>query len=212
PMYKFGDTVKFSSGLFRSPDYGETWNIEASTEYINTVNIDFSGNVFAGWHNSPNLAESSEGIAKFDTTSHEFTFINNGLPNKNINKIKFELGFLGCYIYMYCCTDSGVYYTNNYLTEINDINNSSAFAISNYPNPFNSFTTFEYTISEKLNTNISFVIYDLQGQKIKEFPYLNRSEGNYTLEFDASSLKSGIYCYILRAGNNIISRKINCIK
>jgi len=43
---------------------------------------------------------------------------------------------------------------------------------------------------------------------MKEFANLDCSKGTHHVEFNASSLNSGIYYYMLKAGNNTVSRKM----
>jgi uncharacterized protein (DUF427 family) len=68
----------------------------------------------------------------------------------------------------------------------------------NYPNPFNPSTKIKYRIPE-----LSFVkltIYDALGDKIKTLVNEEKSAGEYTQEFKALNLPSGIYFYQLQAG------------
>jgi len=80
----------------------------------------------------------------------------------------------------------------------------------NYPNPFNPTTNISYQLSQpgfvKLN------IYNLRGQKVVELVNKNQVVGNYTINFDASELSSGIYFYQLSVGSNIQTRKMLLIR
>ena len=67
----------------------------------------------------------------------------------------------------------------------------------NYPNPFNPLTQINYQIPE-----LSFVtlkVYDVLGNEITTLIDEEKSIGNYEVEFDATSLPSGIYFYRLQA-------------
>ena len=204
-LYGVYTGVSNSSGLYSSNDGGITWTIESWSDNINTVGFDVTGNVFAGWHNDP-----YNGIAMFTTqTMPPWTPYDSGLPNKNVNKIKYNPILSTTTIY--CCTDSGVYRLNDYWTGINDIKNSPAFTLSNYPNPFSSHTTIEYTMPEKSTTQASLIITDTKGQKVKELN-LDCSKGTHQAELNASSLNSGIYYYTLKIDGYAISRKMICIK
>jgi hypothetical protein len=69
----------------------------------------------------------------------------------------------------------------------------------NYPNPFNPVTHLEFAIS-----NLGFVslkIYDVLGKEIKTLVNEIRQPGIYKVEFDGSSLASGIYFYTIEAGS-----------
>ncbi len=74
----------------------------------------------------------------------------------------------------------------------------------NYPNPFNPSTTIEYTLPvvETRNTlSVQLKIYDMIGEKVATLVNENQIPGNYSVNFDASNLSSGIYLYKLTVGN-----------
>ncbi len=68
----------------------------------------------------------------------------------------------------------------------------------NYPNPFNPSTSISYSIPNDGNVTLS--IYDLLGNEVALLENGNKSAGNYTYNFDASNLSSGLYFYTLRVG------------
>ncbi|MCD4678855.1 MAG: T9SS type A sorting domain-containing protein [Bacteroidales bacterium] len=66
-------------------------------------------------------------------------------------------------------------------------------SINNYPNPFNSNTTFEYTIAKAGNVNIS--VYNILGEKIQNLVNKYQNSGSYKFNFDGSNLNDGTYFY-----------------
>ena len=70
----------------------------------------------------------------------------------------------------------------------------------NFPNPFNPSTVIDYAIPE--NSFVSLKVYNSLGQEVSTLVNENRQAGQYHVNFDASGLPSGVYYYILRAGNN----------
>jgi hypothetical protein len=80
----------------------------------------------------------------------------------------------------------------------------------NYPNPFNSSTTIRYYLPKE--TNVSLRIYNLLGQEIACLVEEIQELGIYQVAFDASSLPTGVYTYILRAGNFMMSRRMIILK
>jgi hypothetical protein len=69
----------------------------------------------------------------------------------------------------------------------------------NYPNPFNPATTIKYYIPE-----LSFVtlkVHDVLGSEVAILVNEEKAVGYYEIEFNASSLASGIYFYRLQAGD-----------
>jgi len=82
--------------------------------------------------------------------------------------------------------------------------------IQNYPNPFNPATTIKYSIPE-----LSFVIlkvYDVLGNEIAILVNEEKPIGNYEVEFDATTLPSGIYFYRLQAGSFVETKKMVLMK
>ena len=73
------------------------------------------------------------------------------------------------------------------------------FSLSqNYPNPFNPTTTIEFSLPQ--SGFVSLRVFDLLGQEIATLANEERPAGTYQATFDASSLPSGTYFYILKAG------------
>lgn len=76
----------------------------------------------------------------------------------------------------------------------------------NYPNPFNPNTIITYNIPSN-NTNIKLIIYDALGKEIKILVNEKQGAGSYSVDFEATSLPSGVYFYILEADGNFIDSK-----
>jgi uncharacterized repeat protein (TIGR01451 family) len=81
----------------------------------------------------------------------------------------------------------------------------------NYPNPFNPATTIEFDLPE--DGNISLVIYNMLGQKVRTLYSGHQLAGTHRLQWDAaddraSHLASGVYFYHLQAGDLVQTRKM----
>ena len=76
----------------------------------------------------------------------------------------------------------------------------------NYPNPFNPSTTIKYTIESQCA--LSLRIYNVLGNEITILVNEEKPIGNYEIEFDASSLSSGVYFYKLQAGSFVETKKM----
>lgn len=91
------------------------------------------------------------------------------------------------------------------------INKDLKFNISqNYPNPFNPTTRFKYSVP--FNGNVSIVLYDIAGREIQHLVNEYKNAGEYIIEFKAGNLSSGVYFYRIKAGNNIITKKMILLK
>ena len=73
------------------------------------------------------------------------------------------------------------------------------FSLSdNYPNPFNPSTVISYSIPSA--SNVELTIYNSLGQTIRVLEKGFKNAGNYSINFSATELPSGIYFYKLEAG------------
>jgi len=80
----------------------------------------------------------------------------------------------------------------------------------NYPNPFNPTTTIKYDLPN--TSDVSLIIFDILGRKIKELVNTKQQAGKYEVQFNASDLASGVYIYQLIAEKYISSRKMILLK
>lgn len=80
----------------------------------------------------------------------------------------------------------------------------------NYPNPFNPVTTIRFFLSEE--SDISIDIFDLAGFKVATVEQGFKEAGYHDVEFDGSTLASGVYLYRLKTKNQVQSRKMILIK
>jgi hypothetical protein len=81
----------------------------------------------------------------------------------------------------------------------------------NYPNPFNPSTKINYSLP--VEGNVSLKIYDILGREIRTL--INnetKTAGQYTINFDARNLPSGIYIYRLQAGDFSQVKKMILLK
>ena len=80
----------------------------------------------------------------------------------------------------------------------------------NFPNPFNPSTKISYSI--KKDGLVTVRVYDILGKEIATLVNENKPAGNYEVEFNASSLPSGMYIYKLQAGSFVQTRKMLLMK
>jgi len=80
----------------------------------------------------------------------------------------------------------------------------------NYPNPFNPQTTISYSIPK--SSKVILKIYDILGKEMVQLVNEIKHAGNHSVDFDASTLSSGIYFYRLQAGDFIDTKKFLLLK
>lgn len=82
--------------------------------------------------------------------------------------------------------------------------------LQNYPNPFNPATIIRYQLSQ--TAEVSLVVYDMAGREAAVLAKGQKSPGYYEVAFDGSRLASGIYVYMLKAGDFIQTKKLVLLK
>lgn len=80
----------------------------------------------------------------------------------------------------------------------------------NYPNPFNPSTTISFSLPEK--TNVTLKVYDTTGKLVDTLTEGILNAGNYSLDFNASDLASGVYFYKLETEGFSENKKMVLLK
>lgn len=90
------------------------------------------------------------------------------------------------------------------------------FSLSqNYPNPFNPVTRFSLDLVNQ--THVSFVIYNVAGQKVRTLVDEVMPAGSHMLMWngtndDGETLSSGVYLYRVVAGDEVVREKMTLLK
>ena len=89
----------------------------------------------------------------------------------------------------------------------------------NYPNPFNPITKIKYEIPGQSalggrndNPFVTLKVYDILGREVATLVNEEKPAGTYEVEFDGTSLPSGVYFYQLKAGNYSETKKMVLLK
>ncbi len=80
----------------------------------------------------------------------------------------------------------------------------------NYPNPFNPATTIKFAIPE--DNFVSLKVFNVLGEEMVTLVNEMKSAGTYNVEFNASSLPSGMYLYVLRTGEDAAASEFTSVK
>ena len=90
--------------------------------------------------------------------------------------------------------------------EKNDSKPDSFSLKQNYPNPFNPATPIDYSIAKRGLVHLK--VYDVLGHEIATLVNKEQLPGNYTVQFNADNLPSGVYFYTLQSKNITITMKM----
>jgi photosystem II stability/assembly factor-like uncharacterized protein len=194
--------TSINEGILRSTDQGLSWELRNSglpSLKFQSLTNGFNGQLFLGlgvggvysstndgenWHNtSDNLGQA----VVYDFIFHEK--------------------------HLYLATDESVWKSNpDTLTNIaeDDVKPEAYFLSQNYPNPFNPSTTIKYSLPRQ--GRITIVVYDALGREIVKLIDQEKPAGEYSIEFNASGLPSGVYVYRMQSDGFTQSRKLLYMK
>ena len=132
------------------------------------------------------------------TVSNNYSFSDRNLASGNYNYRLKQIDFNGNFEYF------------NLSNEVN-IGVPDNFELSqNYPNPFNPSTTINYSLPTDSKVNIR--LFDMSGKEVATLVNEDKTAGYYSVNFNASSLSSGVYYYSINANNFTSTKKMMLIK
>ena len=79
-------------------------------------------------------------------------------------------------------------------------------SLDNYPNPFNPSTIIRYQIVKA--GHVTLKVYDTLGREVANLVDKQQLSGKYSVNFNASSLSSGIYLYRITANGFMAVKKM----
>jgi hypothetical protein len=95
---------------------------------------------------------------------------------------------------------------NNITTEI-----PREFSLSqNYPNPFNPVTMIKFALPKA--SFVTLKVYDMLGREVSVLVNGQKPAGQYIVDFDASSLTSGVYFYRLESNDFVEVKRMVVLK
>jgi hypothetical protein len=80
----------------------------------------------------------------------------------------------------------------------------------NYPNPFNPTTSIKFTVPK--SGFVSLKVYDILGRQVADLVNQVKSAGTYIVDFDASTLTSGMYFYKFESNDFVSVKKMVLVK
>jgi len=103
----------------------------------------------------------------------------------------------------------------NYLVDVKDIENTAAFSLGNWPNPFNPVTTIAFSLPAAAKARLD--VYNVKGQRVTTLVNEPLAAGLHQVVWngrDANNraVSSGVYFYRLRAGKYDRTRKMLLLK
>ncbi len=115
--------------------------------------------------------------------------------------------------YLYACRSNGTIAKYGGpsvgITSISEI--ADQFSLSqNYPNPFNPVTKITFAVP--VSGLVTLKVFDMTGKEIATLVNAQMNNGNYSVDFNAANLSSGIYLYTIKSGNFTDTKKMMLVK
>jgi photosystem II stability/assembly factor-like uncharacterized protein len=159
-----------------------------TTSEINNQGFEIERAVISGWERIGFVEGSGT-----TTESKTYSYVDeNVISGTYLYRLK-QIGFNGTYEY-------------SKIISVN-VNVPAKFSLEqNYPNPFNPSTQIKYSIKQE--ELVQLKVYNILGKEIAKLVNENKEAGNYSVEFDASQLPSGVYIYQLTTPGFTQARKM----
>jgi ligand-binding sensor domain-containing protein len=191
------DTV----GAYYSADMGTSWNRISSItgKGVTCFLVNRASGYFAGTLDRGIFMSTDRGLS--------WSPANDGLTDPSVTSLLFDQQG-----YLYAATDSGIFRSTGVVSGIHQNTEipSSFNLYQNYPNPFNPTTVISYQLSAV--SNVTLKVYDVLGREVETLVNEKESEGAHSVNFNASTLPSGVYFYRLAAGDYVETKKMVLIK
>jgi hypothetical protein len=184
------------SGIFLTSNNGILWN--------QIYNILGKGGVNALIAIGTNLFAGIRGFGVYYADANTGKWVSTDIPESMV----FSLAVYGTNLYAGTGTSVWRRPISEMITglEHNDMHAPDFTLDQNCPNPFNSHTIIEYSLS--LPSHVSLFIYNTLGQTIALIDEGIKPSGRYLINFDSTDLPSGIYYCKLTTGNQTKSIKM----
>jgi len=199
--------LTIGNGLFRSSDNGVNWSNIISRSQLGSLNLpDLPGNQITEIQKDNLLLATNQGFYESIDNGQNWNKRNDNLSNSNISTVNItDEGLL------YAVTDNGIYVSSNSITSVTKNDIPAQFQLQqNYPNPFNPKTIINFSIPQAGFVTIK--IYDILGKEVATIINENKNAGYYKVNFDASSLTSGVYIYRITSNNFVQAKKMLLMK
>lgn len=209
-----GDTLWTRIYSRSNGDYG--WSVDETTD---------GGYIFGGYTNNPGYRDDYW-FVKTDENGDSLWMKSVGHGEDQRGYCIFQASD-GDYVFAGTSREDSPTYDDFYVVKLKELATGiddnevepHVFTLNqNYPNPFNPTTIINYTVPNVVDafnasaTKISLKVYDVLGNEIITLVNEQKPPGNYSIEFDANNLTSGIYFYKLSVGEFSETKKMVLIR
>ena len=193
-----GVLAKDSLGIFTSTNNGANWVLLKTLITTDVPQVGFNSNT--------NLTTASGSGEYLTPANNEWASKIFSVP-LGTNKVKFTA---------YSCYGNNLFIDDIYImggdgtqTQLNFIPERYSLE-QNYPNPFNPVTKINFSIPKQ--SFVTLKIYDMLGREVAELVNKELIPNNYSIDFNASNLPSGVYFYKLETSEFTDVKRMMLIK
>ncbi len=213
-------SFNFESGIIGTPAIGSNGNIYTGTEKGYLYSLDYStsnlkmnwkANLYSSINSSALVTES--GLIYIGTLKGD-VFV---LKEASLEKLSTSTTFTYAIWPTFKGNNLRSKVSSIIITDIKDNRGgelSKYQLLQNYPNPFNPTTRIKYNVGMNNHMPIQIKVYDILGKEVALLLNEHKDPGTYEIEFDAEkyNLSSGMYIYLIRAGEFYQVRKMILLK
>jgi len=195
--------ISCTTGIYRTTNGGDSW-FALSTPAGGYAKVQFRGNFGYSITGNGKIIKTIDGGVNWIVQP---TITTNGLSALYFNSDNFIYagGLLGTMLKT-IPTELIITHAGNINTEI-----PGNFLLSqNYPNPFNPSTKITFEIPN--SGLVTLKVFDITGKLVDVLLNGNKNSGKYTVDFNGSSLASGVYFYSLTSNDFTDTKKMILMK
>jgi len=195
----------------------DTTNSQLETNWVTDLAIDNEKNVYVStkpiWRGPINTSEYYGGgiyIIK-DSIVQLINTRNSSLTDNHVNAVSVDIfnnKWFGTRNGISVYNENGIVTGMDGGTVLNE--NIEYQLLQNYPNPFNPITKITYQLSKQ--GKVSLKVYDILGREVATLVDELKDVGAYEVYFNASSIASGVYFYMLQVNDFRNTKKMILLK
>lgn len=190
----------FGDGLYKSDDNGYSWNkvTNLNVPFVYSIVVDASDKIY--------VSSWTSGV--FTSTDNGSTWSSLGMGGVGVSSLAVSTTSNDVFV----GTKEGKVFFSKSAGNTTDVENENGLPTEfelnqNYPNPFNPTTTIQFAVPNA--GKFSLKVYNVIGQEIATLLDSELTAGIHKVNFNASSMASGMYIYRLSGENvNLVKKMI----
>ena len=193
--------------IYRTTDFGATWTSIAG----NLPDVPVNSIIIEETRDSILFVGTDAGVYYTSNLGATWQAVGTGLPNSPV----FDINYHQPTHLLVAATHGRSIYSVDVSSIVVGVHNISQIAETyslsqNYPNPFNPSTKIQFSIPK--SGNVKITVYDVTGKEAKVLVNERKEIGQYEVEFNGSSLASGVYFYRIEAGDFREAKRMVLVK